>query len=175
MTIDWERNRFTVRAPKTGKTRLVPIFPELRPHLDAAFFAAMEANGGDVPEFIFKRRRKANLSTQLERIIHRAGLEPWPKMYQNCRATRATELVSQGWPEFKVCKWLGHTEAIAKKHYWKVTDEDYQQAAGVNGKALQPALHSGHAGQCNTMKQQGGKPGKHGISRVSEGVPHVLP
>jgi integrase len=166
--IDWERNRFAVRAPKTGKSRLVPIFPELRPHLDAAYFAALRENDGAVPEFIVKGRNRRNYATQMERIIRRAGIEPWPKIFQNCRATRATELVSQGWPEFKVCKWLGHTEAIAKKHYWKVTDEDYQKAAGVIvEKTLQGALHSPAAVQCNTMKQQGGKPDKHGISRDS--------
>jgi len=52
---------------------------------------------------------------------------PWEKLFQNLRATRATELVSQGWPEYKVCAWLGHTEAVAKKHYWQVTDDDYQR------------------------------------------------
>ena len=52
-------------------------------------------------------------------------MEPWEKLFQNLRATRATELVSAGWPEYKVCAWLGHTEAVAKKHYWQVTDEDY--------------------------------------------------
>ena len=34
--IDWERDRFTVRSPKTehhpgGESRIVPLFPELRP------------------------------------------------------------------------------------------------------------------------------------------------
>src|SRR5690606_10094849 len=43
--IIWDRDRMRVTAPKTehheGKgTRLVPIFPELRPYLEAAYDAA---------------------------------------------------------------------------------------------------------------------------------------
>ena len=95
----------------------------------------------------------------MERFIRKAGLVPWEKLFQNLRATRATELVSEGWPEFKVCAWLGHTEAIAKKHYWQVTDEDYQQAAGLgsdlvsgpNGKTLQIALQTSDAIACEAM------------------------
>jgi hypothetical protein len=37
--IDWERRRFLVQASKT-KARWVPLFPELRPHLETAFDAA---------------------------------------------------------------------------------------------------------------------------------------
>jgi len=44
-------------------------------------------------------------------------------------STRATELVADGWSEHKVCKWLGHTEAIAKKRYWQVIDDDFAEAA----------------------------------------------
>ena len=45
--IDWEHDRFTVTSPKTehnagGESRIVPLFPELRPHLEAAFDAAPE-------------------------------------------------------------------------------------------------------------------------------------
>ena len=45
--IDWERGRMRVRSPKTehhvgGESRLVPLFPELLPHLQAAFQEAEE-------------------------------------------------------------------------------------------------------------------------------------
>jgi len=150
--VDWEHDRFTVRSPKTerkGKPfRLVPLFPELRPHLEAVYFAALET--GELPEHVITRYRdtNANLRTQLCRIIAKAGLQPWPKLFQNLRATRATELVSQGWPEYKVCAWLGHTEAVAKRHYWQVTDDDYQRAAGGDA-ALQMALQIPGATPCN--------------------------
>jgi integrase len=155
--VDWEHYRMTVHSPKTARkgkpTRLVPIFPELRPYLEAVYFAALET--GELPEYVITRYRdtNANLRTQLCRILTRAGLVPWEKLFQNLRATRATELVSQGWPEFKVCAWLGHTEAVAKKHYWQVTDDDYQRAAGipVAPKALQMALQTPDETSCNTV------------------------
>ena len=52
--VDWERNRLRVTSPKTedaGKPhRVIPLFPLLKPHLEAAFAAA---KAGDV--FIFPR------------------------------------------------------------------------------------------------------------------------
>src|SRR5262249_46788167 len=78
--IDWERSWFTVRSTKTehhgGKgRRVVPIFPELLPHLADAFD---RAEPGD--EYVVTRCRddRVNLRTQLERIMERAGLAPWP-------------------------------------------------------------------------------------------------
>jgi integrase len=40
--VDWANDRMTVRSPKTehhpnGATRLVPLFPELRPYLEAVW------------------------------------------------------------------------------------------------------------------------------------------
>ena len=88
--IDWERGRMTVHSPKTehhegGECRIVPIFPELRPLLEAGFD---EAPGG--AEFVVTRYRdkNANLRTQLQKIIKRAGLKPWPKLFHNLRASR---------------------------------------------------------------------------------------
>ena len=85
--VDWERGRLLIRSPKTehheGKdSRIVPIFPELRPHLEAAWDAAPEG-----AEFVIARRRDSNvnLRTQLLRIIAKAGLTPWPKLFPNLR------------------------------------------------------------------------------------------
>jgi len=163
--VNWELARMTVHSPKTARkgkpTRIVPIFPELRRYLQDVW--EMPETTGTVYVITRYRDSNANLRTQLERIIRRAGLEPWEKPFQNLRATRATELVSQGWPEFKVCEWLGHTEAVAKKHYWQVTDEDYRRAAaglpasadrgmGPNGSALQMALQTSGETRCNPVQ-----------------------
>ena len=61
------------------------MFPELRPHLLACF---EQAEPGSV--FVVARFRDArtNLRTQFQRIIRRAGLEPWPKLFQNLRSSR---------------------------------------------------------------------------------------
>src|SRR6516162_4326268 len=73
--VDWERERFLVRSSKTehhaGKAeRWVPIFPELRPYLEAAF---EQAEDGAVYVFRGRRDTSANLRTRLMKIIRRAG------------------------------------------------------------------------------------------------------
>lgn len=127
--VDWERGRLLVRSPKTehhdGKdSRLVPIFPELRPLLEAAFDRAAEG-----AEFVITRYRDANsnLRTQLLRIIANAGVTPWPKLFQNLRSTRETEL-TETFPLHVVTAWLGNSQLIAAKHYLQVTDSHFQEA-----------------------------------------------
>src|SRR5262245_24327220 len=65
------------------ESRVVPIFPELRPYLEAA---KAEAKRG--AEFVLTIRsversrltgKAANLGTRLPKIVRRAGLTPWPK------------------------------------------------------------------------------------------------
>ncbi len=145
--IDWEHGRMTVTSPKTehheGKeSRVVPLFPEIRPLLEAAFDQAEPGT-----EFVIHRRRDetVNWRTQLERIIHKAGLTPWPKPFQNLRSTRETEL-AETFPAHVVCKWLGNSEAVARKHYLQVTDDHFARAAeSTKPEAVQNPV------QCSTV------------------------
>ena len=135
--IDWKEGRIKITSPKTehhaGKeTRLVPLFPELRPYLEEASEAAP-----DGAVYVVERYRKGsmgskgwrncNLRTQFERIIKRAGLEPWPRLFHNLRASRETELAER-FPIHVVATWLGNTPEIARKHYLQTTDEHFQRA-----------------------------------------------
>ena len=54
-------------------------------------------------EYVITRYRKhnCNLRTQFERIIAKAGLKSWPKLFQNLRSTRETELTER-WPKHVV-------------------------------------------------------------------------
>jgi len=147
--IDWENDRIRINSPKTehhaGKaSRTIPIFPELRPHLEAAFDEAAE---GSIYVITRYRDTNANLRTQLMRIIERAGLEPWPKLFQNLRSTRETELAEQ-FPIHVVCSWIGNTKAVAAKHYLQTTDEHFK-------KATQNPMQSVHdSGDCDRQAQQ---------------------
>jgi len=111
----------------------LPLFPELLPHLRQVFEQAEPGT-----EFVITRYRDTNqnLRTQLKRIIRRAGLEPWPKLFHNCRATRQTELAEQ-WPLHVVCVWLGNSRAVAAKHYLQVTEDHFERAAKLPDGALQ--------------------------------------
>ena len=73
------------------------------------------------------RDTNSNLRTQLNRIIRRAGLEPWPKLFQNLRSTRETELAEQ-FPIHVVCDWIGNSKAVALKNYLQVTDGHFEKA-----------------------------------------------
>ncbi len=144
--IDWANSRIRVPSPKTehieGKeSRLIPMFPELRPPLEAVFEQAEPGT-----EYVITRYRSANanLRTQLERIIRRAGLEPWGKPWQNLRSTRETELM-ESFPAHVVCGWIGNSEAVARKHYLQVTDEHFERAVRGDEQAAQNAAQSAHA------------------------------
>jgi integrase len=128
--IDFEKGRILVHSPKTehhegGDCRVIPMFPELRGPLMDVF---TEAEPGT--EFVITRYRQANsnLRTQLNRIIHKAGLKPWPKLFHNLRSSRQTEL-AQSYPIHVVCEWIGNSRAVAQEHYLQITDADFEHAA----------------------------------------------
>jgi integrase len=143
--VDWDRGRIRIPSPKTagqGKaSRTIPMFPELRPILMDAFDEAEEG-----AEYVVSRRdTNANLRTQLHRIIRKAGLEPWPKTFQNLRSTRETEL-AETYPLHVVCGWIGNSQPVAAKHYLQLTDEHFTRALGdAETEAAQNAAQQAHA------------------------------
>jgi integrase len=124
--VNWEKDRLTIPSPKTadqGKaSRIIPLFAEVRNALLTVF---EEAEPG-AERIITRYRPGANLGVHAARIIQRAGLKVWPKVFQNLRASFATELVEQ-LPTHVAADWCGHTQAVAQKHYLQVTDEHFDQ------------------------------------------------
>ena len=128
--VDWARNRITVRSPKTAhhpgqESRQIPLFPELLPYLREAF---ENAEPGEEYVITINRRRGCNFRTTMHKIIRRARLEPWPKLFQNLRSTRETELAEK-YPLHVVCAWMGNSQPVAARHYLQVTDEHFHLAA----------------------------------------------
>lgn len=151
--MDWERGRLTVPSPKTtgsGKPhRTIPRFPLLRPHLEAAFDAAEE---GAVYVFPHEYRRRAqgkrgwanaNLRTTLGKVIRRAGVAPWPRMWHSLRASCESDL-AQSFPLAVVTKWLGNTPSVALRHYVDPTEAAFDRA--VNWRPEQCGAKSSAAG-----------------------------
>lgn len=104
--VDLDEGTMAVTSPMTERhdgqaIRVVPIFPELRPYLEAAF-------EGDDSQHVITRYRNAtaNLRTELLRIIKRAKLKPWQKPFENLRASCRVELKKQ-FPSHMVAEWLG--------------------------------------------------------------------
>jgi len=150
--VDWDKMRFTVHAIKTehhedAGIRQVPMFPELYPYLRDAFELAEPGT-----DFVITRYRKqsVNLRTQLTKIITRAGLVPWPKLFVNLRSTRVTELCEK-FPSHVVASWAGHSEQIAREHYLQTTEEHFE-------KALQnPVQQGAESGRTEPQEGQGDK------------------
>jgi integrase len=127
--IDWERGRILVNCKKTQhhrgrEIREMPIFPELRPYLEAWRRACPKHREKVLRPMV---NAKTNLRTGLLKILKRAGIKPWPKLFQNLRSTRAKELRRRFDPAV-VAAWLGHTVDVADKHYCQVSDDDFRRA-----------------------------------------------
>ncbi len=141
--IVWDKGRMTVRSPKTANheghaVRVVPIAPELRPILQDLFDRAEPGSEAVVPRL---RDAGVNLRTQFERIIAKAGVKPWPRLFHNMRASCATDWVER-FPAHVVAGWLGHSPMIAAQHYLQTRDAHFDLAAGVSEAAANPATHT---------------------------------
>ena len=121
-------------------TRVVPIFTELRPYLEDTHELANEGE-----EYVLPSLRKpgatggwpVNLGTMFRKIIKRASLVPWPRVWHNLRSSCQTEL-TETFPSHVVTAWLGNSERIAEKHYLQVLDSHFDRAS-QDGSALKAA------------------------------------
>ena len=163
--IDWANNRIVVASPKTevhGKaSRLIPLFAELYPILTDARELAPDGAVFVVDEQYRRSAlgktgwRNCNLRTQFERLVTRAGLTPWPRLFHALRASRETEL-ARDFPIHVVTTWLGNTPKVALRHYLMTSEADFQRAARggaeSGAQAVQnPVQHS--AEPCSTISQ----------------------
>ena len=131
--IDWPNNRINVPSPKTehlpgGAYRTIPLFTELRPLLSDAYDRAEPGSVYVVGRY---RGDNQNLRTQFQRILRRAGVRAWERLFHNMRASRETEL-TEHFPLHVVCDWIGNSAVIAAKHYLQVTDSHFSKAAGLS-------------------------------------------
>ena len=123
-------------------TRRIPLFPELKAVLEEALNLAEKGAVYVVDESMRKAYRgpggwmNVNLRTTFLKIIKRAGLAQWPRLFHNLRSSRQTEL-AETFPAHVVCDWLGNSEAVAMKHYLQTTDDHFSRAAGGSPKAKQ--------------------------------------
>ncbi len=136
--VNWERNRLTVRSPKTAgheghAVRIVPIAPELRVILQDLYDGTEE---GVIPVVPRLHDPRLNMRTQFERIIVKASVQPWPRLFHNMRASCATDWVER-FPAHVVAGWLGHSPLIAAQHYLQTRDAHFDLAAGGDQSVAQ--------------------------------------
>lgn len=174
LSLKWEHVRFetgrmTVPSPKIehhpgGGFRVCPIFKALCPHLIRAFKLAAEGE-----EYVVGGRQGAayratantpegwvnsNLRTTFVKLIRRAGLTRWPRVFQNLRASCETDLMAAH-PIHVVCRWLGNSPTVALKHYVQVLENDVASACGAESGAARSgrdgagkSKNTGASGNC---------------------------
>lgn len=131
----WDTGRLTVRSPKTARhdghaVRLVPICPELRSILAEAYEQAAAGDKLILPRAL---TGASNLRTTFTKIITRAGHKPWPRLFQNLRASCATDWVER-YPNHVVAKWLGHSPMIAATHYLQTRERHFEDVVAGGGQ-----------------------------------------
>lgn len=146
--VDWQNGRITVNSPKTEHlpdkaSRMVPLFPQLRPYLEDVYDLAKPGTIYFIQRY---RDGDTNLRTHLQRIIRKAGVQPWGRLWQNLRSSRETEL-AEDFPLHVVTAWIGNTERVASKHYLQVTDDHFTKALGLGGGAKSGALKAQNEAQ----------------------------
>ena len=153
--VDLAAGRMTIRSPKTehhegGASRVCPVFAALRPNLEAARSKSEFVLAGPVADREREHAagdrgwQKNNLRTTALKMVERAGLTPWPKLFHNLRASCETDLIRDGHPIHVVAAWLGHTPKIALGHYLQTLDSDFAKAiAGARHEARQTEPVSG--------------------------------
>ncbi len=123
-------------------------------------------------------RADSNLRTTLEKFIKRAGLKQWPKLWQNLRASAATDL-ARCLPGHVAAAICGHTEQIAQEHYRTVSNFDLQdalRAAPTIGAPRGAPIQGQNGALCGNSKKDAslpaerfdqGKPRKNALQAVS--------
>ena len=80
-------------------------------------------------------QRNVNLRAQRQRTIRKAGLKPWPRLFQNLRSTRETELAEE-FLLHVVTAWIGNSQLVARMRYLQATDENLARAASWRTQSL---------------------------------------
>jgi integrase len=128
--LDSKRRRFPEK-----RWRHPPLFPEFRRLLTDAFHAAPD---GATHIFRNPTNTATALRNRLERLCLKCKILPWPKLWQNMRSTRETELLDAGYPIHVVCAWLGNDPKVAIRHYAQIAKDHVRRAcAGEDYSEMQ--------------------------------------
>jgi integrase len=131
----WDQGKMRVHAPKTkhheGKElRYVPL-RDIRQYLQEAYQAALPAGTlslpADTPIITRFTATNSNLDKPFKSILHRAGLVPWPKLFQNMRASCETAWLDEGHVAHVVAAWIGHSVKVQRDSYAQLTDGHFEK------------------------------------------------
>ena len=134
--VNWATGSLTVNGEKTAHhgaghgIRPVPICPELMELLEEHYEQAAEGTVEVFPDIA----PTTNLGTTMKKIIIKAGLVPWVRLFDNCRASCENDWADEH-PIHNVAEWMGHSVAVAQKHYLRAQDHHFNAVvAGAGGR-----------------------------------------
>lgn len=122
--IDLREGTMRISSVKTmhhqgHEERYIPIFHQAR-----AIIEKMHKGQGDITSGMLSTN---TLRKRLLDLCKKAGVKPWKKLWHNMRASCETDLMSDH-DSHVVAKWLGHSMAIAEKHYLTVPPKELEKA-----------------------------------------------
>lgn len=119
LVIDKKRSRVEDDRPEYQvRERTVLLDPRAEPDLLAAW-ELRERDDGPVVTVSLQRLFKA-----IQRAARRAGVPKWPKTLQTLRQSAETDWRATK-PDHVVEEWMGHSDAIGRKHYASVDERWY--------------------------------------------------
>jgi integrase len=139
--VDFEKKRLLVHSPKTERikgrdVRLIPLFPELRIELEKL----QDDVDGEPDDFVIQTHR-TTVRKLIRAAVIKAGIEPWERLIQNLRSSRAIEIY-QDFGVIAESEWIGHSEQTAINHYLHLLESDFDRATRENQESEQnPAEH----------------------------------
>lgn len=117
--VDWDTEQIRIVQAKSD-ARMCPLFHRFVARELKALRKVLDREKNPT-EYVFGRwtiTPQTNLRTQLNRMIARAGLEQWPRVFHNQRASRCTELVNDsGLSGKEVSTYMGNSPAVIFEHY----------------------------------------------------------
>lgn len=141
---------------------MIPIFSQLKPYLEAARKAASDQQGklGTTDaEYVVRGKRDSsncNLRTQFNRILARAEVAPWERLFHNLRASMQMDL-AKSYPAHVVANWAGNSVVIGAKHYLMPTEADFLTASGGT-VAVEKVAQGGHRTRAHRRVMNAKKP-----------------
>lgn len=124
VNIDLSSRELTIPAETKTGWRSMPIFPEI---LDLLVTIPQQSRTGKVVQWSRSQESVTQLlKRHVETILGEGNC--WPKVCQQLRSTRRTELDAEFEP-YVVNEWLGHDSRTAERHYQQVTPAHLQRAS----------------------------------------------
>ena len=167
---DYQPNfgRLLVRSTKTEHVegcdyRFVPL-REIEPYVVNAFQVAYPRLRTSIPAFqrssvpAFQRisgsadqrmltrytRSNSNLDKPYRKIILKAGLLPWLKLFQNLRSRSETQWMKEGTRADLVANWIGYSVKIQRQNYLQHIEEDIHSFNATNRGTLCGTANDGN-------------------------------